>query len=117
MRRLAGTSYLLQSACVVRETFPHQESRPCVNCLTCPEHYVVKRGPVCSHHCDITGGQIPHEDLTDRVSCYRDGRVYRVQMAPRCPLNLRKGEGARMALASTVKIALKRGKAKALVAG
>ena len=117
MRRLAGTSYLLQSACVVRETFPHQESRPWVNCLTSSEHYVVKRGPACSHHCAVTGGEVPHEDLADRVSRYRDGRVYRVSPAPRCPLNLRKGEGARMALASTVKIAMKRGKAKALVAG
>ena len=115
MRRLAGTSYLLQSACVVRETFPHQESRPCVNCLTCSEHYTVKRGPACSHHCAVTGAQVPHEDLSDRISRYRDGRVLRATPAPRCPRNLSKGEGAKMALASTVKLALERGRQRALL--
>ena len=88
-----------------------------MNCLLCPEHSESWKGPWKDHRCSLTGASIPHEDLADRVSCYRDGRVYRAVMAPRCPLNLRKGEGARMALASTVKIAMKRGKAKALVAG
>lgn len=86
-----------------------------MNCLTCPEHYVVKRGPACSHHCAVTGAQVPHEDLSDRISRYRDGRVLRATPAPRCPRNLSKGEGAKMALASTVKLALERGRQRALL--
>lgn len=110
--RVLATCHRALAWCVRRS--PAKESVSTTNCLTCPEHYIVKRGPACSHHCAVTGGEVPHEDLADRVSRYRDGRVYRAVLAPRCPLNLRKGEGARMALASTVKIAMKRGRERRL---
>ena len=112
--RVLATCHRALAWCVRRS--PAKESVSTTNCLTCPEHYIVKRGPACSHHCGVTGAQVPHEDLTDRVSRYRDGRVYRAVLAPRCPLALRQGEGSRMALASTVTVAMQRGTARRLAA-
>lgn len=111
--RVLATCHRALAWCVRRS--PAKESVSTTNCLTCPEHYIVKRGPACSHHCAVTGGEVPHEDLQDRVSRLKDGRVLRVTPAPRCPRNLSKGEGAKMALASTVKLALERGRQRALL--
>ena len=95
--RTAGTL----GACVVRDAPLRTE----MDCLRCEHHEVVRRGPGCTHHCGITGGQVCAEDLQDRLEYDTNGRLYRVIRAPRCPRSLESGDGRHKARASTLAVA------------